>query len=66
VIIGDSVTAGGEKGVVLKYFYSAQKIKVSWVSSPRNDMVADSVCLLIMEIKERATPQLLKMLEVTK
>jgi hypothetical protein len=29
-------------------------------------MLADSVCLLIMEIKERATPQLLKMLEVTK
>lgn len=31
-----------------------------------NDMMADSVCLLILEIKERATPQLLKMLEITK
>ena len=45
-----------DKGVVLKYFYSAQRIKVSWLTTPRNDMVADSVCLLILEIKERPSP----------
>lgn len=52
--------------ITLKYFYSAQRIKLSWLTSPSNDLVADSVCLLLLEIKERATPQLVKMLELTK
>lgn len=61
-----SALAAQDKGVVLKYFYAAQKIKVSWLTTPRNDMVADSICLLILEIKERPSPQLLKMIEITK
>jgi hypothetical protein len=55
-----------DKGVVLKYFYSASVIKVGWLASPANDSLADSICLLLLEIKDRATPQLLKMLEITK
>ena len=55
-----------DKGVVLKYFYSAAVIKVGWLASPANDSLADSICLLLLEIKDRATPQLLKMLEITK
>ena len=52
--------------LTLKYYYLAQKIKISWITSPTNDLMADSICLLILEIKERATPQLLKMLDLTK
>lgn len=51
---------------MLKYFYSAQLIKLSWITTPKNDLMADSICLLVLEVKERATPQLLKMLEITK
>ena len=35
-------------GVSLKYYYSAQKLKVEWITSPQNDMLADSVCLMIL------------------
>jgi hypothetical protein len=52
--------------MTLKYYYSAQMMKVSWITTPKNDLVADSICLLILEIKERATPQLLKMIDLTK
>jgi hypothetical protein len=52
--------------LTLKYYYQAMKIKLSWLTSPKNDLMADSICLLILEIKDRATPQLLKMIEITK
>lgn len=52
--------------ITLKYYYLSQRIKLTWLTSPSNDLVADSVCLLLLEIKERATPQLVKMLDLTK
>lgn len=35
-------------GVTIKYYYTAMKLKIQWISSPRNDMLADSICLLIL------------------
>ncbi len=53
-------------GVTIKYYYSAQKLKIQWISSPRNDMLADSISLLILTINEQASPTLVQMLEITK
>ena len=36
------------EGISMKYYYNAQKIKMEWVTSPKNDMVADSICMLVM------------------
>ena len=52
-------------GVTIKYYYMAQKLKISWVSSPRNDSLADSICLMILQINEKTSPQLVQMLEIT-
>ena len=53
-------------GVTIKYYYSAQKLKIQWISSPRNDMLADSVSLLILNINENTSPSLVSMLDITK
>ena len=45
-------------GVTIKYYYMAQKVKISWISSPRNDSLADSICLMILQINEKTSPQL--------
>ena len=35
-------------GVEIYYFFKSQKLLLEWISSPRNDSLADSICLLIM------------------
>jgi len=34
--------------IVVFYFERAQVLKVEWVTSPKNDLVADSLSLLIL------------------
>lgn len=53
-------------GVTIKYYYTAMKLKIQWISSPRNDMLADSICLLILQINEHTSPPLINMLELTR
>ena len=53
-------------GVTIKYYYTAMKLKIQWISSPRNDMLADSICLLILQINEHTSPPLIQMLELTR
>lgn len=36
---------------------------LEWTSSPRNDSICDSLCMLILQVGEWATPQLVKMIE---
>ena len=45
------------EGQIEVLFYSKRELlQVQWVTSPKNDLTADSVCLLILQIKENATP----------
>lgn len=53
------------EGISLKYYYNAQKLKVEWTTSPQNDMLADSICLMILQIGQQTTPQLVQMLAIT-
>eukprot|EP00356_Strombidium_inclinatum_P000596 CAMPEP_0170513018 /NCGR_PEP_ID=MMETSP0208-20121228/67169_1 /TAXON_ID=197538 /ORGANISM="Strombidium inclinatum, Strain S3" /LENGTH=209 /DNA_ID=CAMNT_0010796705 /DNA_START=1704 /DNA_END=2330 /DNA_ORIENTATION=+ len=52
--------------IEIRYFYHPQKLQVDWLTSPRNDMLADSLCLLVLQINEHTTPELVKMLDITK
>jgi len=46
------------------FFYEkAEMLQVEWITSPKNDLVADSLSLLILQINEKPTPQLLSMME---
>ena len=36
------------EGIDLKYFEKAQMLQIEWVTSPKNDLVADSLSLLIL------------------
>lgn len=54
-----------QNGVSLKYYYDAQKLKVQWITSPKNDLLADSICLLILQVNEHTSPQLVEMLTIT-
>jgi hypothetical protein len=38
-------------------------LQVEWLTSPKNDLVADSLGLLILQINEKPTPQLLTLME---
>jgi len=35
-------------GVDIYYFYKIQKLLIEWVTSPRNDSLSDTICLLIL------------------
>ena len=48
IMIGSNALNQKEFCVELKYYYRAQKVKVEWTTSPKTDMIADSVCLLIL------------------
>lgn len=50
-------------GIEIFYYYRSQKLVLEWISSPRNDSLCDSLCMLIMQIGDWATPQLIKMIE---
>lgn len=45
------------------YFERAQMLQIEWVTSPKNDLVADSLSLLVLQINDKPTPQLLSMME---
>ncbi len=45
------------------YFEKAEMLQIEWITSPKNDLVADSLSLLILQINEKPTPQLLSMME---
>ena len=46
------------------YFRRQELLQVKWLTSPKNDLVADSVCLLVLQIKENPTPQLVTMMDI--
>ena len=35
-------------GIEIFYYYKSQKLVLEWVSSPRNDSLCDSICMLIL------------------
>ena len=45
------------------YFEKAEMLQIEWITSPKNDLVADSLSVLILQINEKPTPQLLSMME---
>jgi hypothetical protein len=40
-------------------------LQVIWETSPKNDMIADSLSLLILQINEKPTPQLVALMNKT-
>lgn len=52
--------------IVVFYFERAQVLKMEWVTSPKNDLVADSLSLLILQINENPTPQLCNLMSAIK
>ena len=53
-----------EGHIDLQYFRKRELLQVQWLTSPKNDLIADSVCLLILQIKENPTPQLVQMMQI--
>jgi len=53
-----------ESAIQMDYYRKAETLKVRWETSPKNDLIADSLCLLVLQIKEKPTPQLLQLMEV--
>ena len=45
-----------EGQIEVLYYRKQELLQVKWLTSPKNDLVADSVCLLVMQIKENPTP----------
>lgn len=52
------------ESIEVAYFEKAQMLQIEWVTSPKNDLVADSLSLLILQINEKPTPQLLNMMDL--
>ena len=50
-----------EGQIEVLYFRQRELLQVQWLTSPKNDLIADSICLLILQIKENPTPQLVQM-----
>jgi hypothetical protein len=53
-----------EKAIHVTYFRKGEMLKVQWETSPKNDLIADSLCLMVLQIKEKPTPQLLQLMEI--
>ena len=53
-----------EGQIEIAYFKKSELLQVSWETSPKNDLIADSVCLLVLQIKEKPSPQLLNMMNI--
>ena len=45
-----------QNSVIVKFWHKSDLLEISWESSGHNDMVADSVCLLAMQLKDQPTP----------
>lgn len=41
-------------------------LQIEWITSPKNDLIADSLSLLILQINEKPTPQLLNLMDQVK
>lgn len=41
------------------YYRKRELLEVKWLTSPKNDMIADTFCLLVLNIKDNPTPQLI-------
>ncbi len=52
--------------ISLTYFQSAHMIEVEWTTSPKNDLIADSVALMILQINENPSPDILRMIEAVR
>lgn len=53
-----------EGQIEVLYFRKKELLQVQWLTSPKNDLIADSVCLLVLQIKENPTPQLVQMMQI--
>ena len=53
-----------EDKIEILYYRKKELLQVRWVTSPKNDLIADSVCLLVLQIKENPTPQLVSMMSI--
>ena len=53
-----------EGQIELLLFRQRELLQVQWQTSPKNDLIADSICLLILQIKENPTPQLVHMMQI--
>lgn len=42
--------------ISLSYFAKAHMLQLEWLTSPKNDLVADSLSLMILQINEKPTP----------
>ena len=51
--------------ISLFYYQSTEMLQMIWETSPKNDMIADSLCLLILQINEKPTPQLVALMQKT-
>lgn len=45
-----------EQMVTVKYWKKSELLEIEWESSVQSDMVADSVCLLALQIKDKPSP----------
>ena len=45
-----------EGQIEVLYFRKKELLQVQWLTSPKNDLIADSVWLLVLQIKENPTP----------
>jgi hypothetical protein len=56
------VTFTVEQAITVKYWKKSELLEIEWESSIKSDMVADSVCLLALQIKDKPSPQLVEMI----
>ena len=38
-------------------------LQLEWLTSPKNDLIADSLALLVLQVEEKPTPQLVNMMD---
>ena len=42
--------------IEVMFYEKAFMLQIEWITSPKNDLVADTLCLLILQINEKPTP----------
>ena len=42
--------------VTVRYLHKAELLEIEWLSSEKADMIADSICLLCLQIKDQPSP----------
>ena len=43
--------------------YHSEMLEITWISSEEADFIADSVCLMVMQVKDQPSVQLVKLIE---